>query len=271
MDILSAVILGLVQGITEFLPISSTGHLILVREILDVDPANGLAIDGVLHLATVLAVMVYFWGDVFTLIQTVIRKLGRLPVNDKDVLLLKALGVATLPAVVFGLLLEGLVAEYLYSATVVAVMLFIAAVFFMYAEWRYFVEPPQGSLTMKRAWLVGFFQVLALLPGFSRSGATIAGGMLMGLTRLEATRFSFLLAIPITLGVGLKKLLELMGEGGSVDWLPIMIGAAVSFVTALIVIHFFLVFIRRFTLWPFIWYGIILSILVGYVSVFILV
>jgi len=114
--------------------------------------------------------------------------------------------------------------------------------------------------------LIGLFQALALLPGMSRSGATIAGGMLVGLTRIEATRFSFLLAIPITLGVGAKSTLDLMEAGGEVAWGMIAIGAGVSFVTALIVIHFFLSFIRKYTLWPFVWYGFILAALVGYVA-----
>jgi undecaprenyl-diphosphatase len=102
----------------------------------------------------------------------------------------------------------------------------------------------------------------------SRSGATIAGGMLLGLNRYEASRFSFLLAIPITLGVGSKMLIDLLKEGETIDWHPIAIGATVAFFTALLVIHFFLAFIRKYTLWPFVWYGIILAGMVGYVSLF---
>jgi undecaprenyl-diphosphatase len=113
---------------------------------------------------------------------------------------------------------------------------------------------------------VGLFQALALLPGFSRSGSTIAGGMLLGMSRYEASRFSFLLAIPITLGVGLKKSIDLIQAEGVVDWGVILIGAGVAAVTAFIVIHFFLSFIRKYTLWPFIWYSIVLASLVGYVS-----
>jgi undecaprenyl-diphosphatase len=108
--------------------------------------------------------------------------------------------------------------------------------------------------------------MMALLPGMSRSGSTIAGGMLLGMTRYEASRFSFLLAIPITLGVGIKKTIDLLGESQSVDWLLIGVGSTVAFITALIVIHFFLQFIRKYTLWPFVWYGIILSGLVWYVE-----
>ncbi len=266
MELLDAIILGLVQGITEFLPVSSSGHLVFAREWLHVDGINALAFDAILHFATTLAVIVYFRSDIWRLVQVALRKLGRLPVREKDWLLLKALLIGTIPAVIAGLLLQSLISDYLQSSLVVAGILFLSSIFFLYAEWRYSVAPPHGELTLKRGLQVGLFQMLALMPGMSRSGATIAGGMMMGLTRIEATKFSFLLAIPITLGVGIKMTLDLMKEEGAVAWTQIGVGAVVAFVTALFVIHLFLIFIRRYTLWPFIWYGIILSMLVAYVS-----
>lgn len=269
MDFVSAVVLGLVQGIAEFLPISSSGHLILVREVLVVNDVNQLAMDAILHLATTLAVLVYFWRDVWTLVQTGMRKLGKLPVNEKDLTLLYALLVGTVPAVILGLILEPVFDKYLNSVLVVAIVLFLGAIFFMYAEWRYYLSPPYGQLTVRRGFLIGLFQALALIPGLSRSGATLAGGMLLGLSRYESARFSFLLAIPITLGLGMKKLLDLIVFEGQADWTMIALGAGISFVIALVVIHFFLAFIRRYSLWPFIWYSIILSLLVIYVAVFV--
>jgi len=266
MELVDAIILGLVQGITEFLPISSTGHLVLAREWLMIEAVNALAFDAVLHFATTAAVMFYFWTDLWRLLQVALRKLGRLPVDQKDMTLLYALIIGTIPAVVIGLLLEPTVSTYLRSSLVVAVVLFIASIFFLFTEWRYTIAPPREALTLKKGLQIGLFQALALLPGMSRSGATIAGGMLLGLTRFEAARFSFLLAIPITLGVGVKKTLDLMQADGEVEWTLIAAGATVAFVTALLVIHFFLAFIRRYTLWPFVWYGIILSALVGYVA-----
>jgi len=266
MELLDVIILGLVQGVTEFLPISSTGHLVLARELLVIDGINALAIDAILHFATTAAVMLYFKQDLWRLVQVAMRRLSRLPVDERDMTLLYALLIGTIPAVIAGVLLEPIVSEYLRTAAVVAVILFAASLFFLYAEWRYSVAPPQGRLTLKRGFLIGLFQMLALLPGMSRSGATIAGGMLVGLTRLEATRFSFLLAIPITLGVGTKMTLDLMQEPGEVAWGMIAVGAVVAFTTALVVIHFFLAFIRKYTLWPFVWYGIILAGFVGYVA-----
>tara|TARA_B100000508_G_scaffold135160_1_gene126595 strand:+ start:2475 stop:3287 length:813 start_codon:yes stop_codon:yes gene_type:complete len=268
MELVDVIILGLVQGVTEFLPVSSTGHLVLVRDWLSVDPVNGLAIDAILHFATTAAVVMYFWSDLWNLLQVVLRKLSRLPVNEKDITLLAALVIGTIPAVVLGVLLESFIDTHLRTSLIVAGVLFSASIFFMYAEWRYYLRPSHGEITWKRGLWVGVFQALALLPGMSRSGATIAGGMLLGMTRYEATRFSFLLAIPITLGVGSKMLLDLLGQGGEVDWIMVGTGAAISFITALMVIHFFLQFIRKYTLWPFVWYGIILSAMVGYVALF---
>lgn len=267
MDMIDSILLGLVQGITEFLPISSSGHLILARNFLSIDATNALAYDAVLHLATTVAVIIYFWSDLWVLVQAMLRKLGRLPVNEKDLTLFYALVFGTIPAVVLGVALEPVFDKNTVSSGLVAAMLFVSSIFFMYVEWRYYTRPTHGAITAKRGFLVGLFQALALLPGFSRSGSTLAGGMLLGMSRYEASRFSFLLAIPITLGVGSKKFIDLLQDGGSVDWGVILVGAAVAAVTAFIVIHFFLAFIKRYTLWPFIWYSVVLSALVGYVSV----
>ncbi len=263
MDYVTASLLGLVQGITEFLPVSSSGHLVMLRELLAISDTNQLAVDSVLHLATTLAIIIYFWSDIWVLIQALIRKLGRLPTNEKDLILLYALAIGTVPGVILGLLLENFMSNF-ENAQLVAGVLFCSAIFFMYAEWRYYLNPPQGNLTVRRGFYVGIFQALALIPGFSRSGATLAGGMLLGLSRLEAARFSFLLAIPITLGVGIKKLFELWSVQETINWWPIILASIVSFLVALLVIHFFLAFIRRYTLWPFIWYSLILAGTVGY-------
>jgi undecaprenyl-diphosphatase len=268
MDFVDAIILGLVQGVTEFLPISSTGHLVLVRELLSVDDVNGLAFDTVLHFATTAAVTLYFWSDIWGLMQVALRKLGRLPVNEKDITLLYALIIGTIPAAILGVLLESYMSDHFRTPFVVAVVLFLTALFFIYAEWKHYLSPTHGEVTVKRGLLVGLFQALALIPGMSRSGSTIAGGMLLGMSRYEASRFSFLLAIPITLGAGSMGALQLLSKEGSVDWLLVLVGSVVAFVTALIVIHFFLQFIRRYTLWPFVWYSIILSGLVAYVHFF---
>lgn len=269
MDIVTALVLGLIQGITELLPVSSFGHLVLAREVLSVSPTNTLAVAGVLHFATALAILTYFWDDVWILIQSLIRKLSRLPTNQKDITLLYALTFGTVPAIVIGLLLIDTLTKYLQKPEVVASMLLLGAFFFMFAEWKYYLNPPQGSLTVRRGFTVGLFQILALIPGLSRGGSVIAGGMLFGLSRYEATRFSFLLAIPITFGLGVKKLLDLMATTGAVDWVSVSVSAIVCYIMALLTIRFFMVFIRNYTLWPFIWYNIIMACLIGYVALFV--
>jgi undecaprenyl-diphosphatase len=269
MDILTAVFLGLVQGIMEFLPVSSSGHFVLVKEIIPVEGTNLLAISAVLYLSTSLATILYFWSDIWVLIQTLMRKLGRLPVNEKDLMLLYAILAGTIPAVIFGLLLESILDKYLGTALVVASIFMLSALFFMYAEWRYYLKPPHNEININKGFKIGLFQILSLMPGFSRTGATIAGGMLLGLSRYESARFSFLLLIPLTFGLGIKELLDLIVAGGEVVWLPIIISAIISFLIALVVIHFFLIFIRRGTLWPFIWYSFILSTLTFYYLLFV--
>lgn len=266
MEFTDAIILGLTQGITEFLPISSSGHLILIRDLLSIDATNALAYDAMLHFATTISVIVYFWSDIWVLIQVVLRKLGRLPVNQRDLTMFYALVIGTVPASILGIFLEPIFTKYLQTSLIVAGMLLCGSMFFIYAEWKYYQRPGTELITQKKGFQIGLFQAMALLPGFSRSGATIAGAMLLGMSRYEASRFSFLLAIPITLAVGSKKSLDLLQAGGSVDWTPIFIGAITASITAFIVIHYFLSFIRRYTLWPFVWYGFILAGFVGYVS-----
>lgn len=269
MDILTAMILGAFQGLMEFLPVSANGHLILAQEIVEIEYVSQVAMSGVLHLATALAIILYFWNDIWVLIQTLMRKMGRLPVNEKDLVLSYALLIGTIPGVILGFMLEPVFEKYFTNALTVAVVLMLSAFFFMYAEWRYYLCAPYGEITVNKGFRIGLFQVLALIPGFSRTGATIAGGMLIGLTRYESTRFSFLLAIPLTLGFGLKKLLDVIVVDGEVDWMPIIVGGIVSFFVALVVIRLFLGFIRRYTLWPFIWYSLILSSLTIYYLVFV--
>lgn len=268
MDVFAASILGIVQGITEFLPISSTGHLILARSLMETAPDGGLAFDAMLHLATAAAVMVYFWNEIWLLVQTALRKLGRLPVNERDLVLLYALLVGTIPAVILGLLLESLMETLFRSPLLVAGVLVIGSLFFIYAEYKYQNGYPSAKMSVPLGLKVGLFQTLALIPGFSRSGATIAGGMLLGLTRSESARFGFLLAVPVLLGAGGKKLIELISMDTSVSWAAVGAGSLVAFVVGMLAIHFMLGFVRRHTLWTFIWYRLALAFFVTFVVFF---
>jgi undecaprenyl-diphosphatase len=266
MSMIEGILLGLLEGITQFLPVSTVGHIILIKDFISLDEVHLTALTGVLHVTIGLATMFYFWSDIWTVLQALLRKLGRLPVNSKDLILLKALLLGMIPAVIIGFFSEPYIYSDLDNASLVAAVLLAASIFFMYAEWRYYVRPVHDQVTVRNGFLVGLFQIFSLLPGFPRTGAAMAGGMLLGMSRLEAVRFSFLLAIPTTMVIGIRKLLSVITATGPIDWVAIVVGGIVAFFSALLCIHLFLSYVRKYTLWPFIWYGVILAALVGYVS-----
>ncbi len=269
MDIISAItpgiILGIVQGITEFLPVSSTGHLILARDIFGFSSENGLALDAMLHLATAGAVLAYFWRDFLTLAYNAYRMVARKGVDPDTRTLLFALLLGTLPAVGAGLYLEGYMETVFRSSTVVAWTLIVGSVIMLLAEYTHNnlhkKSVSQGRLTVRKGIAIGFFQVLALMPGMSRSGATISGGLLLGLSRETAARFAFLLSFPVILGAGLKKFIELEANGALASEASVIIAGSISaFVVGLAAIHFMITFLRSHTLIPFVIYRVALAL-----------
>jgi undecaprenyl-diphosphatase len=276
-DTTNAIILGVIQGITEFLPISSSGHLILMREVLHDTARSALAYDAILQLATCGAIMVYFRRDALRLSARASVLLWEYLTNTprthshnnessqktSDDTLIYALIIGTIPALIFGLLLEERMETTFRSPLLVAFVLVCGSCLFAFAEYRSTEFTSRHTkLTLWRGVAIGMFQSLALIPGMSRSGATIAGGLVMGLSRYDSARFSFLLAIPIILGSGLKKLLELIQSHTITDFSPLILGAVTAFLVGLLAIHFMLHFVRNHTLWPFIWYRIALAIVV---------
>lgn len=267
MDIFSAVILGIVQGFTEFLPISSTGHLILAREVLGLQIAHGLSVDAILHLATALAVLIYFRTDFMVLGKTAWRwLLGHTP-DKKEKNLIIALVLGTVPAVIFGFLLEDILETTFRSPLLVAGALIAGSAFFLLAEHVSSKRNMQGSLkvtvTPREGFMVGLFQALALIPGMSRSGMTIAGGLLLGISREEAARFGFLLSLPIILGAGGKSAYELGLNGVIVDFgTALLAGAIAAFGTGIIAIHYLLKYLRTHTLMVFVVYRVALAVIV---------
>lgn len=258
-----AIILGVVQGITEFLPISSTGHLILAREVLGLQAEFGLAVDATLHFATAFAVLLYFRHDIVRLAQTLVAWILRHETQRSDRTLLLALAIGTIPAVALGLLLESQIETIFRSAAFVAWVLLAGSALFVLAEWvakRYEQAQP---LTLKSGVLIGCFQALALLPGMSRSGATISGGMLLGLSREASARFAFLLSFPIILGAGSKKLLDLGGATlPAGEWHMITLAACAAFLAGIVSIHYLLKFLKNHSLLVFVVYRVALAMVV---------
>src|SRR3989338_4073430 len=260
MDIISGIILGPIQGLTEFLPISSSGHLILAREIFGLETIYGLSVDAVLQFATSLAILLYFWRDFLRVGKTAIRLSLRRTVPAHDKILLYALIVGTIPAVFLGLLLEGAMETAFRNAELVAWTLLLGAALFWVAEK---LSKQTQELNVRRGFWIGAFQALALIPGMSRSGSAIAGGLLLGLSREQAARFGFMLGFPIIFGSGLKKLLELGSNGALFDLgIPLLVSAVTAFIVGVAAMHFMVRYLRTHTLNIFIWYRVVLALLV---------
>lgn len=258
MEILDSILLGITQGLTEFLPISSSGHLILVREILGDQTVTGLAFDAVLQLATTLAVLVYFWGDITKYIGSFFKIMFNQPLEDSQRTLVLALIFGTIPAVLLGLFLENSMETIFRNPLLVSLTLVVGALIMFVAEKT---ATQSEKVTQMKGLKIGFYQALALIPGMSRSGMTIAGGLKAGLSREEATRFSFLLAFPILLGSGLKKLLDLF-TSGVIDSVGtgLIFGSITAFVVGLGAIHFLIKFLKSHTLNVFVAYRIVLAL-----------
>ncbi len=263
MNTFEAIILGIVQGITEFLPISSSGHLILARDFLGTQTLNGLAFDAVLQLATTLAVLVYFRKDVIRIIKSFLKIISGKENDRKQRGITLAIIFGTIPAIGFGLALEGLMGTIFRNTFLIVVTLILGAIIMWFAEKMWHKNADENRrITPVRGFVIGLFQSLALIPGMSRSGMTISGGLFLGLNREEATRFSFLLALPILLGSGLKKLLDL-GATGILDSVgyQLLIGSLISFVVGILAIHFLITFLRSHTMKVFVWYRVVLAVI----------
>lgn len=258
MSTLYAIFLGILQGITEFLPISSSAHLILAPLVTgQVD--QGLAFDLAVHMGTLLAVLLYFRRDVFNLTTDSLAALSRRQHVGQSPLAL-AVVLGTIPACIAGLLLLDLIDTHLRSVAVIFVTTLVFGILLGFADVTAKAERDLSTLTLKDALLVGLAQAVSLIPGTSRSGATITAGLLLGLTRQAASRFSFLLAIPITFLAASVKLLEVISnDAASIDWLVFAIGTFTAFITAIAAIHFFLAWLNRFGMWPYVIYRLFLA------------
>lgn len=253
-----AVVLAIVQGLTEFLPVSSSGHLVLIPRFFSWED-QGLAFDVAVHVGTLLGVLVYFRGDLAPLVKGGIGFLGGRR-DDPYGRMAFNLVIATIPVGIVGLFFNDFIEQKLRSPFVVAFQLCVFGILLWLADRVSSRERGETSLSAAQAFLIGCMQALALVPGTSRSGITMSAGLLLGLTREASARFAFLLAIPGIAMAGAYESYKFFGEGASsVALREMIIGVGVSAVVGYLCIHYFLRFIARVGFAPFTIYRILLA------------
>lgn len=262
MGIFEAILLGIIQGLTEFLPISSSAHLRIASELMGIGDA-GAAFTAITQLGTETAVLVFFWKDITRIISRWFRSLlGRVPRRDPDALLGWWIILGSVPIVVCGLLFEDAIDHTLRSLWFVAIALIVFGVLLGWADRVGAQRLTLDKMGWKHAVIYGLAQAMALIPGVSRSGGTITAGRLLGYTREQAARYSFLLAIPAVFGSGGYKLVKVLGEPESTPLSLTMLATGVAFVIALIVIGLFMRYITKGSFMPFVVYRVALGALI---------
>lgn len=258
MDWLQTVVLALLQGLTEFLPISSSAHLILVPRIVDW-PDQGLAFDVAVHLGTLTAVVLYFRKELKLMIADWAGSLAGKG-QTAESRLAWAVGFGTIPVGMFGLLGHDLIETYLRSPLVIAATTIGFGLLLWLADAGGVQQRSEHSLTWKDVLVVGCAQALALIPGTSRSGITMTAALFMGLTRDGAARFSFLLSIPVIILAGGYETKKLLESTDPVAWDALLLGTLISAVSAYLCIHYFLKLLARIGLLPFVVYRLLLGV-----------
>ena len=257
MDLLQLVVLAVVQGLTEFLPISSSAHLILLPSLVGWRD-QGLAFDVAVHVGTLVAVVAYFRTELAVMTRRWVESIvaGQ---HSNDSRLAWAVLFGTIPVGVVGLLFDDVIAAHLRSTLVIALTTIVFGVLLGWSDMTGKRQRSEYSIGWRDVLVIGCAQAIALIPGTSRSGITMAAGLLMGLTREAAARFSFLLSIPVILLAGGLESAKLATSGEAVDWTVFISGAAISGVSAYVCIHLFLKLLERIGMMPFVVYRLVLG------------
>lgn len=277
MDWINALILGILQGFTEFLPISSSGHLVLVEHHLGLNVDTLKSFDVLVHVGTLLAILVYFWRDIWGMIQAFFGVIfGKIKTSDAYAKLVFYVVISSFPAVILGLTAEDFIDGAFRNVTAVGISMFVVGIIFILGEFRYrslhkiapmeqkmkenfdeaaeyvnaaHVSKEVRGLNWWKALLIGVAQGFALIPGVSRSGSTIVAGLFLGIKRESAARFSFLMGSPVIFGAGLVTALKIPENGGFVIGItPMLIGFISSFVVGLFSIWFLMNFLKKHSL-----------------------
>ena len=264
MDSIQVVLLAFVQGLTEFLPISSSGHLVLTPLLFGYE-LQDLSFDVAVHLGTLAAVVLYVRGELISMAVAMATGLGGklTPERQKDARLGWMVVIATLPILVLGLPLKSVLEVLRTDDTLIALVIAGTTIGFglllWYADVRGSRRLDEYAINWVAALIIGLFQAIAIIPGTSRSGITMTAGLFIGLTRHAASRFSFLLSIPTILLAGALATKDLLEATVPVDWAALGLGAVLSFIVAYLTIHFFLKFIERVSMLPFVLYRLLLG------------
>lgn len=268
MTIWEAIVIAIVEGLTEFLPVSSTGHMIIAQNMMGIESTVFVkAFTFIIQFGAILSVVVLYWKRFF--------RLNREPLAGNPSALKRFLHrfdfywkllVAFIPAAVLGLLFSDAIDAMLESVTVVAVMLVAGGVFMLFCDRIFGNGSEDTRLTEKRAFMVGLFQCISMIPGVSRSMATIVGGMSQRLTRKAAAEFSFFLAVPTMFAATVYKVYKLFSEGGmevvSDNLAALLVGCVVAFIVAMLAIRFFISFVTKYGFKAFGWYRIVVGIVI---------
>lgn len=245
MDILKVIILSFIEGLTEFIPVSSTGHMIIIENLINLSSNKSfvVAFQIIIQLGAILSVVIYFKDEIFPIKLNFWYKIV----------------VAVIPAVILGLLFDDIIEKYLFSPKVVASMLIIYGIILIFIE--KYIKPKKDELTYTKSFFIGLFQCLAMIPGTSRSAASIIGAMFLGLNKIDATKFSFFLAIPTMLGATTLKLIKVKGLT-NYEYSLIALGFIFSFIFSYLFISLFLGYIKKHDFKIFGYYRIVLGIIV---------
>ena len=264
-EILKVIFLGIVEGITEWLPISSTGHMLLVDEFLQLNASDSFKemFFIIIQLGAILAVVVLYWNRMFPFQFKDKTK----PVIRKDIFSLWfKVVVACIPGAAVTILFDDYIEAHLHTPVVIAIaLIFYGVAFILIENWNKTREPKIKTLadiSYQTAFMIGLFQVLSIIPGTSRSGATIIGGLIIGVSRVAVAEFTFYLAVPVMLGMSLLKLLKFGFAFTGAEFIILGVGTVVAFLVSIIVIRFLVSYIRKHDFKVFGWYRIVLGALV---------
>lgn len=271
LDLFQTILIAIVEGLTEFLPVSSTGHMIIAQHLLGVSSTDFVkAFTVIIQFGAILSVVCLYWKRFFVLntsLSLVQRQSGVLMRWVYQLDFYTKLLVAFLPAAIIGFLFSDVIDALMENVYVVAIMLVVGGVFMIFTDNIFPPREQSPEMTYKRSFIVGCFQCIAMIPGVSRSMATIVGGMSQGLTRKDAAEFSFFLAVPTMFAATCYKVLKLlMTEGGKEillnNFTTLLIGNVVAFLVALLAIKFFISFVSKYGFVAFGWYRVVVGVLI---------